>query len=118
MPLSPNVYQRIVTLAWTHILKGGGVVPDDGGSEVEESIGAVADLAFKAKADVATFDKSIAKLEYEQREAIHTAAWSMLTAYQDAAFTFGAAVGLQLTSRGGKQLTSRGGKKGEPPSPK
>ncbi|MEP7305935.1 MAG: hypothetical protein ABJA98_10500 [Acidobacteriota bacterium] len=88
-------YRSIQQLATTHILRGGGVLPSD---EVHEfdPITTIAIAAFGAARADLQFDRSIAGLERKQHEEIYNAAWDLVCAYQDAAYAFGAAVGLQL----------------------
>lgn len=96
MTLTPNAYQKIIASAWGYLLKGGGLVPGDGDTGIEDTITAVAAAHFGGTAAGAAFDATIKGLDYDQHEAIYVAAWELVNAHQDAAFVFGAAVGRQL----------------------
>ncbi len=99
--ISPNEYQIVINHAWAFVLAGGGVIPDRGASasELENTVSTIAKNYFDGLVAGETFERAIAGLEYEQREAILAAAWALVNAHQDAGFTFGAAVGLQLAGR-------------------
>ena len=88
-------YRSIQQLATEHILRGGGVLPSDDVPGFDP-ITAIAIAAFGAATADQKFDRSMAGLDRARQEAIYTAAWDLLCAYQDAAYAFGAAVGLQL----------------------
>lgn len=93
--LSPVAYQAIVSQAQTHILRGGGIVPDAAGaSDLEDIIAAVAAKHFEAAETEAFMTERCAPLAHDDlaREAL----WTLVNAYTAAAFTLGAAVGLQL----------------------
>ena len=88
-------YRSIQQLATEHILRGGGVLTSD---EVHgfDPITTIAIAAFGAAKADEEFDRSIAGLDPRRHEEIYTAAWDLVCAFQDAAYAFGAAVGLQL----------------------
>lgn len=88
-------YRSIQQLAMEHILQGGGVLPGDDVPGFDP-ITAIAIAAFGAEAADQKFDRSIAGLDRARQEEIYAAAWDLLCAYQDAAYAFGAAVGIQL----------------------
>jgi hypothetical protein len=94
--LSPGAYHSITAHAWAHLLAGGGIVPDNRGADLADTIRDVAEQHFDAKAADQAFHASLQGFDYEQRERISEAAWALIGAYQEAAFTLGAAVARQL----------------------
>jgi hypothetical protein len=88
-------YGSIRQLAMEHILRGGGVLPGDDVPGFDP-ITTIAIAAFGASTADQKFDRSIAGLDPARQEEIHAAAWDLICSYQDAAYAFGAAVGLQL----------------------
>jgi hypothetical protein len=96
--ISAATRRRIVMRAEAHVLNGGGILPDHGGSEWTDAVGAIADEAFGAERANAKFSALIKDFDYDQHEALYTAVWQLINAHQDAAFAFGAAVGMQLVT--------------------
>lgn len=97
--LTPAAYQNIVEHAWSHILKGGGVVPDDGGSELEDAIAAVASTHFGADELRTQLENALAALDHETGESLFTILWGLVGVYGNAGFTLGATVAIQIGSR-------------------
>jgi hypothetical protein len=94
-PLKNSAYLYIVNRARTHVLKGGGVMPDENGDH-EDSISVIASLHFGGRAAEADVEGALKGLEPEKRQEILDAVWMLVAAHQDSGFTFGCAVGLQL----------------------
>lgn len=86
-----------------YVHAGGSVFPaSDGDTDRDEHIGMVADalrLGNTEDAFADVLEEALpSKTHYTQHEAVHSAAWSAITAHTDAAFLFGAFVGLELAS--------------------
>ena len=88
-------YRSIQQLATEHILRGGGVLPSDEIPGFDPITTIALATSGAAKAD-RQFVRSIAGLDLRRHEEIYAAAWGLVSAYQEAAYAFGAAVGLKL----------------------
>lgn len=89
----------IVRRARAHLRAGGGLVATAAASDLDDVIGTVADAHFGATSANARFQRTLAGLDYDTHERIYAAAWQLITAHADAAFTLGAAMGAQAGAR-------------------
>jgi hypothetical protein len=97
--LTPDAYQNIHAQALLHILKGGGVVPDDGATDIEDAISTVANEHFSADAAIEEFRTTIETLDADTRERISSIMWLVVARHGYGAFSLGAAVAMQLRGR-------------------
>lgn len=112
-PLSLQAFNNIQAQALLHILRGGGIVPDeDGSSEIEDLITTVAGDHFGADAAMGEFDQAVANLDQQTSEGIRLAMWHLVAINDYAAFTFGAAVAMQLRRLSPPRRGSRRARKG------
>lgn len=95
-PLSTEAFTNIQAQALLHILKGGGIVPDDGATDIEDVIGNIAVEHFTAKRAIDDFDQALVGVQLETCDRISSAAWGIVGVHEYAAFTFGATVALQI----------------------
>ena len=112
--LTPQAFRNIHALGLLHILKGGGVVPDDGSTDIEDVIGSIAVDHFGAKAAIDEFDAALAGADLDTNDRISSAVWGVVGVHEYAAFTLGAAVAMQLrglsTRRRSRTQVAKGGR--------
>jgi hypothetical protein len=97
--LTSKAYQDVTNRVQQHILSGGGIVPSPDLSELGDHIECIAGMYFGRERADERFAALIKDFEYQQHEDLWTAMVAIVSAHEDAAFTFGAAVGLQLAQQ-------------------
>lgn len=94
---TPASYRSVLDRAFTHVLKGGGVVPQaEDDCVIEDAIAAVAAEHYAGDAAQSVFEELLTRVEGVDRDEVASAVWALVSAHADAGFTLGAAVAMQL----------------------
>jgi|SRR5262245_48355266 len=99
--LTRAAYRHIQACAWEYLLRGGGVIPhgddlEDKRADYGHVIHQIVDENFGGKRAHAACERACAGLAPHIAATFDDKMWALVTAYIDAAFAFGTAVGLQI----------------------